>query len=201
MSTSRQPLNVNLVEFRPSLWIKLLECGLGYDESMVNCTLLEGLHGSIRHSTNAYCGSHKTAQFQELARYTTLLRSLQSESVSLATILYTVQLQGLPDRRSGCSTRNVMVTDASVTNTRNKLPLNSDRVMANNKGNTATPSSTTPTLTTSTTQSLDTGGRCRSRLRAYHCVTTCLILLTDVRRKLVHERLEAIKKMLPRRSF
>lgn len=68
MTTSRQPLNMNSMEYSQFLWRKRLTRGSVYDDSGLKGTFIEAVHGSIRHSMPANWGSHKTSTLQEFAR-------------------------------------------------------------------------------------------------------------------------------------
>lgn len=189
------------MEYSKSLWHKALKFGSEYQEPVLKGTFNECLHGSTRHRMRAYWRIHEMVKLQELARYAKSPRSLHSGSASLATTSSPTHLQSRLKRRSDYSNRNVMVNDSSAKNTVKNLQTNIDRVMANNTGSSATPPGTTPTNTNSTALSFDTGGRCRFGLHADHRATRDPILPAHFHKKLMDKWIQAIKTMLPRRSF
>lgn len=54
MTSSKQPPNINLLEYSHSVWLSIIKCGLVY-RSMLKSMFIEGIHESVRHSIRAYC--------------------------------------------------------------------------------------------------------------------------------------------------
>lgn len=127
MSTSKQPQDMNSVEYSKSSWLMELKCGSVYDESMLKGQFNEGVHGPVRHTMGAYWETHKKATLQEFVLYTTSLQSPQVGSGSPGTTSSPKQVQGSPERRSDQSNHHVVVTDSWATNTMHNMPTNTDR--------------------------------------------------------------------------
>lgn len=111
MTMTMQQPNMNPVKYSKSLWLKVLNHGLVYDEAMLKGTSIEGLDELTHQSMRAYLGSQKPVTFQELVRQATWPRSRQFGSGSPVTIPSPAQAQGRLGHRRDCSNRNVMVKD------------------------------------------------------------------------------------------